>query len=356
MKLQLLTFMFLISFAGIAQVGIGTTMPDGSAALDVTATDKGFLMPRMTTTQKDAIVNPAEGLQVYDTTTKTVWVYDGTAWKQSEGGGKFVDGEAPDIAYYGGRVGIGRDNFSNAHKLWVQGDKSNSSTNTAAKAVANFNGTGTSAATYGIAGEANNNNSGTVTLAAGTLGGVVNKTGGTLKAGFGSWNYIHNKGGTVDAGYGVLGTFYNEAGSAQYAEGGYFNIENYTGATINAATLGDFLAVNNGTITDLYGVYLQYDPSSTGTLTNCYGLYIDYNYNKGTVLNYALYSVPDIDSYLEGNLGVGISEPKQKVHINGVMRLEPQASAPVGDKGDLYVGEPMVNYISIMVPDGRKYN
>jgi hypothetical protein len=52
-----------------------------------------------------------------------------------------------------------------------------------------------------------------------------------------------------------------------------------------------------------------------------------------------LYSAPDIDSYLKGNLGVGISEPKQKVHINGVMRLEPQASAPTGGKGDLYAGE-----------------
>jgi len=48
--------------------------------------------------------------------------------------------------------------------------------------------------------------------------------------------------------------------------------------------------------------------------------------------------VPDIDSYIEGNVGFGIDAPLQKVHINGVMRLEPLAAAPAGDLGDLYVG------------------
>ena len=336
MKLQLIIFVFLISFVGIAQVGIGTTSPDGSAALDVTATDKGFLMPRMTTVQKDAITNPATGLQVYDLDTKSVWTYDGSAWKESSGGGKFVDGATPDIAYYEGKVGIGRNAFAN-HKLWVEGNTEGSGTITTAKVVTNYNGTGGTNATYGIAGEVYNNNSGTITYAAGTLGGVINKAGGTLKNGYGSWNYITNN-GTVEAGYGVLGSFYNQAGTATYGEAGFFSIENSAGATISAATLGDFYATNYGTITDLYGVYMQYAPASTGTVTNSYGLYIDYNFNKGTGLNYALYSVPDIDSYIEGNVGFGISEPKRKVHINGVMRLEPLNSAPSNPEiGDMYV-------------------
>jgi len=85
-KYTLIVVSFLIGLSTYAQVGIGTTTPDASSALDITATDKGFLMPRMTTVQKDAITAPAEGLQVYDTDTKSVWTYDGTAWKEGIGG------------------------------------------------------------------------------------------------------------------------------------------------------------------------------------------------------------------------------------------------------------------------------
>ncbi|HCQ14365.1 hypothetical protein [Flavobacterium sp.] len=63
-------------------VGVGTTTPDASSALDVTSTTKGFLMPRMTTVQRTAIATPATGLQVYDTTTNSQWYYNGTVWVQ----------------------------------------------------------------------------------------------------------------------------------------------------------------------------------------------------------------------------------------------------------------------------------
>jgi hypothetical protein len=53
---------------------------DTSAVLTVTSTNQGFLPPRMTTTQKNAIASPAEGLQVWDTTLKLMSVYNGTTW------------------------------------------------------------------------------------------------------------------------------------------------------------------------------------------------------------------------------------------------------------------------------------
>ena len=57
------------SFLSTAQnnVGIGTTTPDPSAILELEATDKGILVPRMTTAQRTAIVAPANSLLVYDT-------------------------------------------------------------------------------------------------------------------------------------------------------------------------------------------------------------------------------------------------------------------------------------------------
>ncbi len=53
---------------------------DGSAILDVKSTNKGFLLPRMTTAQRTAIVFPAKGLKVFDTDTNCFWFHNGTAW------------------------------------------------------------------------------------------------------------------------------------------------------------------------------------------------------------------------------------------------------------------------------------
>jgi len=50
-----------------AQVGIGTTTPEASAAVDITAADKGLLVPRLTIAQRTAIANPATGLLVIQT-------------------------------------------------------------------------------------------------------------------------------------------------------------------------------------------------------------------------------------------------------------------------------------------------
>lgn len=62
------------------QVSIGTTSPAYSAALHVSGTDKGVIIPRLTTTQRNAIVNPAQGLLIYNTTFDRFEYYDGDDW------------------------------------------------------------------------------------------------------------------------------------------------------------------------------------------------------------------------------------------------------------------------------------
>lgn len=52
-----------------------------SAVLQADSTTQGFLPPRMTTTQRDAITSPASGLMVYNTTTNKAQCYNGTAWQ-----------------------------------------------------------------------------------------------------------------------------------------------------------------------------------------------------------------------------------------------------------------------------------
>src|SRR5258706_8868399 len=59
-------------------IGIGTTTPDASAALDITATNKGLLIPRINIASINAIVNPARGLLVYDSVTNQLMANTGT--------------------------------------------------------------------------------------------------------------------------------------------------------------------------------------------------------------------------------------------------------------------------------------
>ena len=79
-KNLLFVFLVLITVSVQAQIGIGTTTPDPSAELDVTSTTKGFLPPRMDSTQRNAIVSPASGLTIYNTSINSVQVYNGKAW------------------------------------------------------------------------------------------------------------------------------------------------------------------------------------------------------------------------------------------------------------------------------------
>lgn len=65
------TFILLVLLIGTlncySQVGIGTTNPDNSSILDIESTNKGILIPRLTTAEINAILNPANGLMVYNT-------------------------------------------------------------------------------------------------------------------------------------------------------------------------------------------------------------------------------------------------------------------------------------------------
>lgn len=83
----LLLFYLLFITCGFAQVGINTTSPDASSALDISSTDKGILIPRMTEIQRTAIVLPATGLLVYQTNGEEgFWYYNGTSWTSLKGG------------------------------------------------------------------------------------------------------------------------------------------------------------------------------------------------------------------------------------------------------------------------------
>ena len=68
---------------GTGNIGIGTSQPNASALLEVNSASKGFLPPRMTTSQRDAISNPPEGLMIYNMSTHKMNYYDGSKWVYS---------------------------------------------------------------------------------------------------------------------------------------------------------------------------------------------------------------------------------------------------------------------------------
>ena len=81
--IQLMKTMFIflpfILFSNLLfaqNVGVGTSNPNNSAILDISSTDKGLLIPRMTSAQRIAIASPAKGLLVYQTQAPEGFYYN----------------------------------------------------------------------------------------------------------------------------------------------------------------------------------------------------------------------------------------------------------------------------------------
>ena len=107
-KLLFIAAFIAASFTSIAQVGVGTTTPQ--SALDIVSTTSGILIPRMTTTQREAIPLPAPvvGLQVYDTDLNSVYTYNGTDWIKSFNAQKAVKFDSYGVSTYARELGSGR--------------------------------------------------------------------------------------------------------------------------------------------------------------------------------------------------------------------------------------------------------
>jgi hypothetical protein len=99
----------LLTASTYAQVGIGTTTPDASSALDITSTTKGLLIPRMTAAQRDAITSPTQGLIIFCSDCALgegeLQVRFTSSWKNTIGG-PVNDRVTPEIGdfYQGGVV------------------------------------------------------------------------------------------------------------------------------------------------------------------------------------------------------------------------------------------------------------
>ncbi|WP_430400535.1 hypothetical protein [Flavobacterium sp.] len=119
--LSSLTFLLFSLSALNAQVGIGTTSPNASSMLDITSTNSGVLIPRMTLTQKNAIASPATGLLIYQTDgVSGFWYFNGTIWTTF--GGADNDWTVSGTEMYNANTGnVGVGNTAPSAKFHITG-------------------------------------------------------------------------------------------------------------------------------------------------------------------------------------------------------------------------------------------
>ena len=114
-KAILLTVLLaVLTSVTFSQVAINETGadPDPSAILDLSSSDKGFLVPRVSTTERNAIATTQSGLLVYDIDTESFWYYNNMLanWVEMSGGGDDGDWVVSGNNMYSsvsGNVGIG---------------------------------------------------------------------------------------------------------------------------------------------------------------------------------------------------------------------------------------------------------
>lgn len=157
-------------------VGIGTSTPDASAILDLTTNDKGFLVPRLSATQRLAISTPANALLVFDTDSACFFYY-ATQWIS------LCKLSGP-IGATGAQGNIGATGTTGATgAIGAQGNAGTNGLNGATGAQGNVGATGITGATgaTGLQGNAGTNGLNGATGAQGNVGatGATGITGPT---------------------------------------------------------------------------------------------------------------------------------------------------------------------------------
>jgi len=96
---SLTVFLLAMQSGGAQSLGIGTTVPDASARLDVSSATQGLLIPRMTAAQRSAIAGPAAGLLVYQTDGSPGFCYyNGQNWINNLNG-NVLNGQGVSLNY-----------------------------------------------------------------------------------------------------------------------------------------------------------------------------------------------------------------------------------------------------------------
>jgi trimeric autotransporter adhesin len=319
-----------------AQVGIGTTNPDGSSLLEVKAIDKGILIPRMSAIQRDALPSPVRGLMVYVNDDNTFYFYSGTAWT------KVLSAISPDgdwtlsgtnmYSAVSGNVGIGVT--APAQQLEISASMRVPATTSATTGVIykgttpflhdykaptafgynTFVGLGSGNFTMGtgVGYQASSNTGvGNSTLSALTSGyentglgnfALTSNTTGYENTAVGQQAMISNLGGQQNTGIGVYALYNNTSGSFNTAVGLAANYYNQAGS--NNTMIGNEAGRGTALHSKSGNVFIGYQAGyfETGNQK----LYIE-NSGSATPLIGGDFSMDEV--YINGKMGIGTSTP-----------------------------------------------
>jgi hypothetical protein len=221
-----------------AQMGVNSTgvVPSPSAMLDVKSTDKGFLMPRLTTTQRNAMPAITDGLMIYNVTTAEIEVYRGFfGWQTASRMG--VPFTVTGSTALGGSGIIESVNNGTGHAIRGFG-----------------NGGG-----YGVYGEGGSTGVYGITATGSGTGvfGSTNTFRGVWGRGLTTGDGVYGdaisgkgvRGVTTGSGYGIFGNAtangYGVYGASISGYGGYFQSDSYTG--LEASSLSSYAIVGSNT-------------------------------------------------------------------------------------------------------------
>lgn len=113
----------IFSINDAMRTGINTSNPDSSSVLEISSTTGGFLLPRMTTAQYQAIPNPAMGLLIFNTDDAMFYYYTGSQWialQSGQGGGSGNFSHYIGESFGGGVIfHLWKDNLGLEHGLIV---------------------------------------------------------------------------------------------------------------------------------------------------------------------------------------------------------------------------------------------
>lgn len=114
-SLLFIPFLATAQGVGISEVSI---VPAASAILELRSTARGFLMPRLTTGERDAVASPATGLLLFNSTLTDLNVYSGSAWRMLPSFSSMTSGGIP---YFSSSTAIASSGLLTANALILGG-------------------------------------------------------------------------------------------------------------------------------------------------------------------------------------------------------------------------------------------
>jgi Chaperone of endosialidase len=381
--------MLLLKNAFTQSVAINT---DGSTAhpsalLEIKTSTKGLLIPRMTTTARNAITTPATGLLVYDSSLKSFYVFDGIAWTDADSksqlekitenfrtgyrllgrnpanygntGADAVDFSASNLAstLYGATgdysFATGINSKSQGYASFTSGSGSTAGNNYAVAmgqlntaagvgAVAlgtGNNAVGASSTALGNASYANGGGSLSVGSACATLGdyamamGLRDTAAALGSFAIGADNYAASTlsfclgfNNTSTGGRaGSMGTSNNAIGYSSIAIGTNNNaLNDFSGCIgVNTKAAANYaIAMGNNTIAKSFSELAVGIFNDTLTITNPSAYSNDTNriFTVGTGTGLSQRKTGFVIQQ-NGNVGIGVSKPEEKLHIDGNVNI-----------------------------------